>query len=216
MSHKYKDDVGRLFFMHAMLLKISLQIAPRSGDYTLGTGLAVTRRDQTTDTSEYGGRFPRMGIVVQGARYAEHNGMRMHSREKTCFVASGADHGTLAYAVPYVSLTLSLEPQLIQKLIMAGNPSFCQSSQRVDEPVAQADCGMMDAFLRLVKLEDRPDQVKHLAPLIVKEIHYRMLLSPLGENIRRISLQQTSLHNSSCNTDTNRIASWLFRHSWHR
>ena len=42
------------------------------------------------------------------------------------------------------------------------------------------------ALLRLLQLEDRPEEKSFMAPLIIRELHYRLLLGPLGRELRRI------------------------------
>lgn len=41
--------------------------------------------------------------------------------------------------------------------------------------VSALEAPLLDAFLRLVRLLDTPDDVPVLAPLILRELHYRLL-----------------------------------------
>ncbi|MDQ9875741.1 AraC family transcriptional regulator, partial [Acinetobacter baumannii] len=43
-----------------------------------------------------------------------------------------------------------------------------------------------DAFIRLIKLLDTPQDIPILSPLIIKEIFYRLLMSPQGDRLKRI------------------------------
>jgi len=47
--------------------------------------------------------------------------------------------------------------------------------------VAEVDPDVLDAFLRLVELLEKPKQIPVLAPMIIREIHYRLLIGPQGE-----------------------------------
>ena len=51
--------------------------------------------------------------------------------------------------------------------------------------VADVDVSVLDAFLRLAELLDKPEQIAVLAPMIIREIYYRMLIGPQGEFLRR-------------------------------
>ena len=46
---------------------------------------------------------------------------------------------------------------------------------------------VLDAFLRLTELLDTPDQIPVLAPMIVREIHYRLLVGPRGRFLRAVN-----------------------------
>jgi transcriptional regulator GlxA family with amidase domain len=48
------------------------------------------------------------------------------------------------------------------------------------------DAEMLDALLRLVAVLDRPDEAPVLGPMIVKEIHFRLLLGPNGSHLRSL------------------------------
>lgn len=43
---------------------------------------------------------------------------------------------------------------------------------------------LADAFVRLMKILENNDELKILAPSIIREIHYRLLLSRFGTKIR--------------------------------
>jgi transcriptional regulator GlxA family with amidase domain len=69
--------------------------------------------------------------------------------------------------------------------------------------VVEVDPDVLDAFLRLVELLDRPEQIPVLAPMIIREIHYRLLIGPQGERLRMIN---------TLGTQSNQIArsiTWL-------
>ena len=69
--------------------------------------------------------------------------------------------------------------------------------------VADVDPDILHAFLRLVELLEKPEQIPILGPLIVREIHYRLLIGPQGEFLRRLN---------TLGTQSNQIAqaiTWL-------
>ena len=53
---------------------------------------------------------------------------------------------------------------------------FCSET----EPV------MLEAFTRLAELLDTPEHIPYLAPLLIREIHYRLLTGPQGKHVRAI------------------------------
>ena len=46
---------------------------------------------------------------------------------------------------------------------------------------------LLEAFLRLVRLLDTPEDIPILAPLVQKEILYRLLMSEQGPKLRQIA-----------------------------
>ena len=53
---------------------------------------------------------------------------------------------------------------------------------------------MLSAFIRLINLLSTPQDIAVLAPLIIKEIFYRLLISPQGERLKQIVTMGTTGH----------------------
>ena len=88
---------------------------------------------------------------------------------------------------PFLSLRLELEPKLISSVMVeAGHASQPQSSVRAFN-VSALDLGLLDAVLRLVRLLDTPSEAAFLAPLIKREIIFRLLRSEQGERLRQMA-----------------------------
>ncbi len=52
--------------------------------------------------------------------------------------------------------------------------------------VADVDGDLMEAFLRLLKLLDAPDDIPMPVPVTIREIYARILLSPVVKHVRRL------------------------------
>lgn len=86
---------------------------------------------------------------------------------------------------PYLGLRITLDPATIGELLADG----------VDQPAAPArglvvsemDPPLLDAVLRLVELADTPHDVPVLAPLVLREITYRLLVGEQGGRLRQIA-----------------------------
>jgi hypothetical protein len=57
--------------------------------------------------------------------------------------------------------------------------------------VAKAGSELLDACLRLVCLLDTPDRIPVLAPMIIREIHYLLLIGPEGEDFRLLGTAES-------------------------
>ena len=55
--------------------------------------------------------------------------------------------------------------------------------------VSALDAGLLDAVVRLVRLVEAPAEAPFLAPLIMREIVYRLLMGEQGNRLRYIAAQ---------------------------
>ena len=85
---------------------------------------------------------------------------------------------------PYLAVRLTLDftaiSELLHQMPMTDTPKTKSgmSVNRVDEALA-------DAWLRMVRLIAKPGEIKVMAPLVEREILYRLLLSPQGGVLRQ-------------------------------
>ncbi|MDP9412142.1 MAG: AraC family transcriptional regulator [Actinomycetota bacterium] len=89
---------------------------------------------------------------------------------------------------PYLGLVLRLDPTLVGSvLIEAGHlaPRSQSAVQAID--VSPLDAGLLDAVVRLVRLLDTPTDARVLAPLITREIVYRLLVGAQGGRLRQLA-----------------------------
>jgi AraC-like DNA-binding protein len=54
--------------------------------------------------------------------------------------------------------------------------------------VSRLDSGLLDAVVRLVRLFDSPTEAPFLAPLVTREIIYRLLIGKQGDRLRHIAI----------------------------
>jgi hypothetical protein len=50
---------------------------------------------------------------------------------------------------------------------------------------------LLDAFLRLINLLDAPERIPVLAPMIIREIYYFLLIGPQGEDFRLLGTAES-------------------------
>lgn len=94
---------------------------------------------------------------------------------------------------PYLSLRLDLEPALVSSVMVEAAQASQKSNVRAMN-VSAIDAGLLDAVLRLVKLLDSPKDAPFLAPLVVREIVYRLLTGEQGERLRHIATSDGQTH----------------------
>jgi AraC-like DNA-binding protein len=96
---------------------------------------------------------------------------------------------------PALGLGLMLRPATIAPLLLAA-PSHVPADQAA---IATGDAGpdLLDAVVRMLRLLDNPADAAVLAPLIEREILWRLLTGPHGGMIRQIGLADSSLSHVS-------------------
>lgn len=88
---------------------------------------------------------------------------------------------------PYLSIALEIDPALISSLLteMPAIPAPDAASQRALF-LDRLDPRLLDAVIRLLRLLETPSDIAMLAPLALREIFYRMLLSPQGHRLHEV------------------------------
>lgn len=96
---------------------------------------------------------------------------------------------------PYLGLRLDLEPSLISSVMMeAARPSSHGDANVNAMDVSQLDEGLLDAVVRLVRLLDSPAEFRVLAPLVTREIIYRLLIGEQGDRLRQLVVLGSHTH----------------------
>jgi len=82
---------------------------------------------------------------------------------------------------PYLGLRLDLDPTLVAAVVMESGIKIknAPSTEKAMD-VGPVDADMLGAVLRLVRLVEKPENGRILAPLIIREVIYRLLISGQG------------------------------------
>ena len=106
---------------------------------------------------------------------------------------------------PYLALGLTLDPAVIASMLA----DLCQTGVDGAEPglvVANAAPELIDAWLRMMRLLDRPAEAGLLAPMIEREILFRVLQGPHGSMLRQIARADSRL------SQVRRAIDWIRLH----
>ncbi len=93
---------------------------------------------------------------------------------------------------PYLALSLALDPAVLAEMLLAmpAQPTGAPPPGLAVSPVTP---GLLDATLRLLRLLDTPAHIPMLAPLIEREILYRLLTGAQAPMLRQIALAHSHL-----------------------
>jgi AraC-like DNA-binding protein len=94
---------------------------------------------------------------------------------------------------PYLAISLTLDPAIVADLIAdlpkpAGGDVYGSGFS-----VAPVTDELLDAWVRMLRLADRPDDIAALAPAYEREVLYRVLQGPHGWMLRDIAAPGTPL-----------------------
>jgi len=88
---------------------------------------------------------------------------------------------------PYLGFRLALDPALVASVVMDSEIQIKKSEASTKAMnVSSVDADLLDAVVRLVRLVETPVERKVLAPLITKEIIYRLLIGGQGARLNHI------------------------------
>ena len=182
---------------------------PEPGLYpTAIEGLMIARHH---DSKEIGNCVykPMVAVVIQGSKHSVIGSKVYRYGENHCLVVGvdipSANHVIVASSEkPFLAVALDLNKYLITQLAAEIPPSSRDGNgSSKGMAVAEVDPDVLDAFLRIVVLLEKPEQIPVLAPMIIREIHYRLLIGPQGEHLRMVN---------TLGTQSNQIArsiTWL-------
>ena len=90
-------------------------------------------------------------------------------------------------AHPYLCLRVDIDPVLVNDLLVQlGSAAPPREAPARALFLARTGAPLLDAVLRLARLLDTPQEIAVLAPLALREIHYRVLTGELGERLRQL------------------------------
>jgi AraC-like DNA-binding protein len=106
---------------------------------------------------------------------------------------------------PYLALSLTLDPSVIATMLVdLGETGSVKHAP--DFSVSAVTPELIDAWLRMMRLVDRPNEVTMLAPMIEREILFRVLQGPQGNILRQIARADSRL------SQVRRAIDWIRAH----
>lgn len=162
---------------------------------------------------------PSFCAVLQGAKTSRLGDRAFHYKAGHYLIASvevpiRAQIVQASAAEPYMSFSLSIDPEVVAALMLeqamahdeAGLPNMAHGGlvhdHRVEDSahtqcsalgVAELNAGLIDPLCRLLALPDHPQDIPVLAPLIRREIVWRLLNGQRGGMLRQIGLADSRL-----------------------
>ena len=141
---------------------------------------------------------PMINLILQGSKSMTVGDRTLRYDPATYFVMSielpavGKVHPAVT-GEPYLAVSLTLDPAILATLL-ADLP---KPAERVEQDagfsVADVTPELMDAWVRMLRLMDRPQDITALAPAYEREILYRVLQGPQGWMLRDIATPDSAI-----------------------
>jgi AraC-like DNA-binding protein len=167
---------------------------PRDSKVEVQPGLVLTRLSSPTGP-EYAVLEPWFCMIAQGAKDVLLGDQWFHY-DPAHYLISTLGVPAVGRVVeasrerPYLGLRLSLDPSVVTSVMVesgVGVDSRGEGGGVKGVGVSPLDAALIDATVRLVRLIDRPGEYRVLAPLIVREIVYRLLTGPQCGRLRHLA-----------------------------
>lgn len=135
---------------------------------------------------------PMVNLILQGSKSMAVGEHTLHYSPADYFVMSVdlPAIGTVrpsASGEPYLAVALTLQPSVVANLL-ADLPEITHSERGEQGfSVAAVTPDLLDAWLRMLRLMERPADIPALAPAYEREILYRVLQGPHGAMLRDIA-----------------------------
>jgi AraC-like DNA-binding protein len=96
---------------------------------------------------------------------------------------------------PYLCLAIDIDARTIADLITAsGDAGWRRGETARGLFVGDLDDALLESVVRLARLLDAPRDMPVLAPLALREFHYRLLMSPYGSAIAQMAIAGSNTH----------------------
>lgn len=141
---------------------------------------------------------PMINLILQGSKSMTVGAQSLHYDPATYFVmsvdlpAAGVVRSSDSGA-PYLAVSLTLDPAVLAELLsdLPGNDDTGRQTKGFS--VAAVTPALLDAWVRMLRLMERHEDIPALAPAYEREILYRVLQGPMGWMLRDIATPDTAL-----------------------
>ncbi len=168
-----------------------LRVLPRDGAKEVFTGLSASRTSDCRETAR-GVYQPAFCFVVQGAKEAQL-GEEIFRFDPDHYMVYTVDLPLIfriaeaTPARPYLGCSLTFDPAVVASVMVESGIKIKNgsgSAMAMDVNAVSED--LKDAIVRLVRLIDNPGGQRVLAPLITREIIFRLLESGQGPRLAHL------------------------------
>ncbi|MES0884295.1 AraC family transcriptional regulator [Roseibium sp. SCP14] len=167
-------------------------------DFTCETGVDGLYAFCSEQTTEFEATCyePFLGLILQGAKEAHLGDQVIHYPAGASLVVSHAVPVKIRVTVaspkePYVALAIRVDLSIARSLIDLVGSALRTERVSLSISTAEGDAALTDAMARLFRLSHNPVEAQALAPLVMKEVHFRLLRAQHGSMLRQLLLHES-------------------------
>jgi AraC-like DNA-binding protein len=94
---------------------------------------------------------------------------------------------------PVLGVSLEIDLGILAELAVASKPSVAEVPVSRALAVSRLESDLLDSVIRLLRLLNQPEHISTLAPLALRELHYRLLLGAKGDMLRQLAAPSSQL-----------------------
>lgn len=163
-------------------------------------GLLLSKVPAASGAPEYSLTEPLVVVMAHGGKRLMLGEDVFEYRSGQCLVVT-ADLPVTGHFIdtgdgsPSLGMALVLRPAVVAALLLQVPPGQWARGGAGQPAISTADAGndLLDAVIRMVRLIENPSDTTVLAPLIEREIIWRLLTGPQGDVVRQIGLADSNL-----------------------
>lgn len=187
-----QDEIAALISRHA----------PRNGDYATAIGNLTFHRQSSVTESLFHAARPSVALIAQGGKQVTLGSDTFHY-SRMQYLLTSVDLPVQVRVVeasveaPHLCVVLGIDIADVAALLDSESAGAAQQQPiPATRGISVSDVSpeLLDAMLRLVRLLDQPGDIATLAPLIRRELTYRLLNGPVGARLRHMALASSQSH----------------------
>src|SRR5882672_3202342 len=191
MNQEAVRNAGRIETARAEIVERMSRLLPEDGKLNLFSDLLLIRSSVPAEPvqSIY---QPAFCFVAQGRKRASVGGEvflydPFHYLIFTVDLPVAFEIEAPSKELPYLGMSLNLDPALVASVIVESGMRIKKGDASVKAMnVSAIDADLLDAVARLVRIAETPAESKVLAPLVIKEIIYRLLAGGQGARLAHL------------------------------
>ncbi len=157
-------------------------------------------RESLTGAMLHGVSTPMLAIVVQGKKGAAL-GEEIYRYGEAQYLVVSIDQPISGFVIeatpdrPFLGFKLDLDLRELCEIIAAHTNIIAGKKETSVRGffISTADLSLLDCALRLTQLLDTPQDIPILAPMMIREIYYRLLIGEQSEAVRQIALSDSNM-----------------------
>ncbi|MDY6923039.1 MAG: AraC family transcriptional regulator [Pseudomonadota bacterium] len=130
---------------------------------------------------------PMLCIILEGAKNTTL-GAETHAYRAGQYLVVSADLPVSGQVIeaPYLAVGIPLDPAMIAELLVETGGAAPETAPARALAVSDMDADLIDTVTRLVRLANRPGEAAVLAPMIRRELMWRLLTGERADMVRQI------------------------------